>query len=76
MKYQVKKQFSSNPTLVTSIGDKTVGLNGEIRVEIPATKTGPAKERVIPAATQSDLKALFLAGNPLIEEVEDAKEKA
>lgn len=68
--YQVKRAYSTNPNLVTRLQGETIGLNDEVRVNVLPTKQMPGFERVIRKATQSDLKALFESGNPLIEKVD------
>lgn len=72
--YQVKRAYSTNPNLVTRLQGETIGLNDEVRVNVLPTKQMPGFERVIRKATQSDLKALFEAGNPLIEKVDSMVE--
>ena len=74
MEYAVKKGFSDNLNLVTTISDKAVGLNAEIMFEEPGDKDGPPKVRIIPKATQAELKALFESGNPLIELLENIEQ--
>lgn len=68
--YKVKRAYSINPNLVTRLAGETIGLNDEVRVNVLPTKQMPGFERVIRKATQSDLKALFESGNPLIEKVD------
>ena len=72
--YQVKRAYSTNPNLVTRLQGETIGLNDEVRVNVIPTKQMPGFERVIRKATQSDLKALFESGNPLIEKVDSMVE--
>lgn len=72
--YQVKRAYSTNPNLVTRLQGETIGLNDEVRVNVLPTKQMPGFERVIRKATQSDLKALFESGNPLIEKVDSLVE--
>lgn len=72
--YQVKRAYSTNPNLVTRLQGETIGLNDEVLVNVLPTKQMPGFERVIRKATQSDLKALFESGNPLIEMVDSVVE--
>lgn len=72
--YQVKRAYSTNPNLVTRLQGETIGLNDEVLVNVLPTKQMPGFERVIRKATQSDLKALFESGNPLIEKVDSLVE--
>lgn len=74
MKYKLKDEFSSLPPerLVTQLaGEKQAfTLHSQpLKRTRPATSQGPAKEVVIPTATQAQLKKLHDIGSKLVEEV-------
>ena len=74
MVYRVKKPFDQNPTLVTLLSGKKVGLNSTFEITFSGTKNGPGAKFTVRQATQHDLKQLFEDGNPLIEKVDDVVE--
>ena len=59
------------PTAVTSVNGQTVAIGPEpVTVTMAATKDGPEKKRTVPAATQEQLRWLFMnEAHPFIEEV-------
>lgn len=78
MAYRVKEEaLDLYPQLFTQVNGKRVTLHGkDEKVLLPATRTKPAREVVVPMATQSDLAFLFKEGNPFIEEYDKKEEKA
>lgn len=78
MAYRVKEEaLDLHPQLFTQVNGKRVTLHGkEEKVQVPATKTKPAREIVVPMATQAELAILCKEGNPFIEEYDKKEEKA
>ncbi len=73
LKYRVKElSIAQYPNLVTQIKGKSISLNGKDQSYKRTLSPGsPAVEWVAKVATQAELKQLFEAGNPHIEEYED-----
>lgn len=75
MQYKLKPIFDKFPQLTTVVFDqnkkpKSVSLTGKSTVaEKGGDKGGPPQKITIPAATQSEMKQLFDAGHPFIEQV-------
>ena len=66
-KYYVDPNYIHQyPNSVVNIGDRVVSLNGEQRIDVAETKQRPAYKRVIPAATQADLKELHGLGTKYV----------
>jgi len=75
MKYRVKKQFSWNEELVTTVNGKAVALVKDLQIKVPDSQSGPGKTRVIKLATQAEMEQMFKDGNPVIEQYEDQPDK-
>lgn len=77
MAYRVKEEaLDLHPQLFTQVNGKRVTLHGrEEKVQVPATKTKPARETVVPMASQAELAILYKEGNPFIEEYDKKEEK-
>lgn len=77
MPYRVKEEFDYIPHLSTQINNVSIALNQAFEHTVPAHAGRPARKATVRLATQDDLKKLYDAGNPVIEEYENAKaEKA
>jgi len=63
-KYSVHQKHRNRETLITTIGERAVNLMGKpAKKEVPASEAGEAYTVEIPAATQEDLRAVYLRGD-------------
>lgn len=67
---KVRAPFDKQKELVTLCGGKAVGLNGDVPAHSDASKASPGAQKVVPAATQAQLRELYEQGNPLLYEAE------
>lgn len=74
MPYRIKNEYTRFPALVTIIGGESVNLKGQdLKKVIPATNKAPERTQIIRAATQKDLEAAHIAGDPCVEKYQDVE---
>ena len=75
MPYRVKEEYQHIPQLATQINNVSVALNSPYQHKIPAHAGRPERIVQVRLATQDELKKLFEAGSPVIEEYTDTKQE-
>ena len=73
--YRVKREFQKFEELTTLVDGVRVALNQAYVHTTTGTAQHPPKTISVPLATQAQMKMLFEAGDPCIEQYEDVSDK-